>query len=127
MIDRGNQRQEERDAARWCPPRRGPQGVGSAKEPLLTYSLVLRPTDVGYLNKLGPGNLSLGLRRLIDEARTHSAPPPITHPTPIRAFWKVTAAPAIHVQPWLDSLAYRLDSAEQRGVHRRHAALPERH
>ena len=26
--------------------------------------------------------------------------------------WKVTAAPADHVQPWLDSLAYRLDSEE---------------
>lgn len=26
--------------------------------------------------------------------------------------WQVTAAPAEHVQPWLDSLAYRLDSAE---------------
>jgi ribonuclease BN (tRNA processing enzyme) len=26
--------------------------------------------------------------------------------------WSVTGAPAEHVQPWLDSLAYRLDSAE---------------
>ena len=26
--------------------------------------------------------------------------------------WKVTAAPADHVQPWLDSLAYRLDGPE---------------
>jgi ribonuclease BN (tRNA processing enzyme) len=26
--------------------------------------------------------------------------------------WRVTAAPAEHVQPWLDSLAYRLDGAE---------------
>jgi ribonuclease Z len=26
--------------------------------------------------------------------------------------WRVTAAPAEHAQPWLDSLAYRLDSAE---------------
>ena len=26
--------------------------------------------------------------------------------------WRVTAAPAEHVQPWLDSLAYRLDSDE---------------
>ena len=25
--------------------------------------------------------------------------------------WQVTAAPAVHAQPWLDSLAYRLDSA----------------
>ena len=26
--------------------------------------------------------------------------------------WEVTAAPAEHVQPWLDSLAYRLDSPQ---------------
>jgi len=26
--------------------------------------------------------------------------------------WRMTGAPADHVQPWLDSLAYRLDSAE---------------
>lgn len=26
--------------------------------------------------------------------------------------WEVTAAPAEHVQPWLDSLAYRLDTSE---------------
>ena len=26
--------------------------------------------------------------------------------------WQVTAAPAEHVQPWLDSLAYRVDSDE---------------
>jgi hypothetical protein len=47
------------------------------KEPLLTYSLTVRPTDVGYLNKLGHGNLSLGLRRLIDEARIHLIATPI--------------------------------------------------
>lgn len=26
--------------------------------------------------------------------------------------WEVTAAPAVHAQPWLDSLAYRLDTGE---------------
>lgn len=26
--------------------------------------------------------------------------------------WEITAAPALHVQPWLDSLAYRLDTEE---------------
>jgi ribonuclease Z len=26
--------------------------------------------------------------------------------------WEITAAPAVHVQPWLDSLAYRLDTEE---------------
>lgn len=35
-------------------------------EALLTYSLTIRLTDVGVLNQLGRGNLSLGLRRLID-------------------------------------------------------------
>jgi hypothetical protein len=47
------------------------------KEPLLSYSLMLRPTDVGYLNQLGQGNLSLGLRRLIDAARIHLIARPI--------------------------------------------------
>jgi hypothetical protein len=54
-------------------PGAGRKALDQPKEPLLTYSLTVRPTDVGYLNKLGHGNLSLGLRRLIDEARTHSA------------------------------------------------------
>jgi ribonuclease Z len=35
--------------------------------------------------------------------------PGLVHETPD---WRVTAAPAEHVQPYLDSLAYRLDSAE---------------
>jgi ribonuclease BN (tRNA processing enzyme) len=35
--------------------------------------------------------------------------PGLVHETP---GWRVTAAPAEHVQPYLDSLAYRLDSAE---------------
>lgn len=39
--------------------------------PLLTYSFTVRLTDLGVLNRLGEGNLSLGLRRLIDLARTH--------------------------------------------------------
>ena len=41
-------------------------------EPLLTYSLTIRLTDVGVLNQLGRGNLSLGLRRLIDQHRAHT-------------------------------------------------------
>ncbi len=55
----------------------GRKALDRPAEPLLTYSLTLRPTDVGYLNQLGHGNLSLGLRRLIDEARTHL----VTRPT----------------------------------------------
>lgn len=42
-------------------------------EPLLTYSLTLRLSDVGVLNQLGRGNLSLGLRRLIDQAKAREA------------------------------------------------------
>jgi hypothetical protein len=42
-------------------------------EPLLTYSLTLRLSDVGVLNQLGRGNLSLGLRRLVDQARARPA------------------------------------------------------
>ena len=56
-------------------PGAGRKAFDQPKEPLLTYSLMLRPSDVGYLNELGRGNLSLGLRRLIDEARTQSARP----------------------------------------------------
>ena len=40
---------------------------------------------------------------------THDVGPGLVHE---RRGWKVTAAPADHVQPWLDSLAYRLDSPE---------------
>ena len=47
----------------------GRKALDEPQEPLLTYSLMVRPTDVGYLNQLGHGNLSLGLRRLIDSAR----------------------------------------------------------
>ena len=38
-------------------------------EPLATYSFHIRLEDTGVLNRLGHGNLSLGLRRLIDQAR----------------------------------------------------------
>ena len=45
--------------------------------------------------------------------------PPVTHATDIGPGavvdgpdWRMTAAPAVHVQPWLDSLAYRLDTDE---------------
>jgi hypothetical protein len=58
-------------------PGAGRKALDQPKEPLLTYSLMLRPTDVGYLNQLGQGNLSLGLRRLIDEARIHLIARPI--------------------------------------------------
>lgn len=44
-------------------------------EPLLTYSLTLRWSDVGVLNHLGRGNLSLGLRRLIDQRRAQAPGP----------------------------------------------------
>src|SRR5713226_7437354 len=53
----------------------GRKALDQPREPLLTYSLMLRPTDVGYLNQLGHGNLSLGLRRLIDTARVQLPPP----------------------------------------------------
>jgi hypothetical protein len=44
-------------------------------EPLYTYSFHIRLTDTGVLNRLGHGNLSLGLRRLIDQARTAGVVP----------------------------------------------------
>src|SRR5438477_4285170 len=70
----------------------GRKAPDQPREPLLTYSLMLRPTDVGYLNQLGRGNLSLGLRRLVDAARIQPPPPssaPVaTHlPTDSSASW----------------------------------------
>ena len=64
-------------------------------EPLLTYSLTMRLSDVGVLNQLGRGNLSLGLRRLIDQHRARDgAPPRLVQPQgdtePIRAHEKGT-------------------------------------
>lgn len=60
----------------------GRKALDQPREPLLTYSLMLRPTDVGYLNQLGHGNLSLGLRRLIDTARIQ-LPAPSLAPTAV--------------------------------------------
>jgi hypothetical protein len=56
-------------------PGAGRKALDQPERPLLTYSLTLRLTDVGYLNQLGRGNLSLGLRRLIDTARIQLPPP----------------------------------------------------
>jgi hypothetical protein len=76
MIGLGNQTCEDvlmpRGGAR---PGAGRKALDQPQEPLLTYSLMLRLTDVGYLNQLGHGNLSLGLRRLIDTARIQLPPP----------------------------------------------------
>lgn len=44
-------------------------------EPLYTYSFNIRLEDTGVLNRLGHGNLSLGLRRLIDQARAAGVVP----------------------------------------------------
>ena len=52
----------------------GRKAQDQPSEPLLTYSLTLRLSDVGVLNQLGHGNLSLGLRRLIDQAKAREAP-----------------------------------------------------
>jgi hypothetical protein len=61
----------------------GRKAQDQPEKPLLTYSLTLRLTDVGYLNQLGRGNLSLGLRRLIDAARIQ-LPPPSSAPVAAR-------------------------------------------
>jgi hypothetical protein len=44
-------------------------------EPLYTYSFHIRLEDTGVLNRLGHGNLSRGLRRLIDQARAAGIAP----------------------------------------------------
>ncbi len=43
-------------------------------EPLAIYSFTIRLTDIGVLNRVGDGNLSLGLRRLIDLAYQQQLP-----------------------------------------------------
>jgi hypothetical protein len=48
-------------------------------EPLYTYSFNIRLEDTGVLNRLGHGNLSLGLRRLLDQARTAGIAPTRSH------------------------------------------------
>jgi len=49
-------------------------------EVLLSYSLRLRRSDVGVLNQLGQGNLSLGLRRLVDQHRARDGMAAATTP-----------------------------------------------
>jgi len=52
-------------------------------ETLTPYTLTLRLTDVGTLNRIGEGNLSRGLRRLIDRGNaTGLIPPVMTVPGP---------------------------------------------
>src|SRR5437879_10623749 len=75
MIDHGNQTWRKPMPRGGARRGAGRKALDQPREPLLTYSLMLRPTDVGYLNQLGRGNLSLGLRRLIDTARTELPPP----------------------------------------------------
>lgn len=57
-------------------PGAGRKAKDDPSEPLLTYSLTLRWSDIGVLNQLGRGNLSLGLRRLIDHHRAHASTAP---------------------------------------------------
>ncbi len=55
-------------------PGAGRKAKDQPGEPLSTYSFTIRLTDVGVLNRVGRGNLSLGLRRLIDLACQHQLP-----------------------------------------------------
>ena len=54
-------------------PGAGRKAKDQPSEPLLSYSLRLRRSDVGVLNQLGQGNLSLGLRRLVDHHRARAS------------------------------------------------------
>jgi hypothetical protein len=53
-------------------PGAGRKAKDQPTEALLSYSLRLRRSDVGVLNQLGQGNLSLGLRRLVDQHRARA-------------------------------------------------------
>ena len=55
-------------------PGAGRKAVDRPTEPLLTYSFTVRLSDLGVLNRLGRGNHSLGLRRLIDQHRARTNP-----------------------------------------------------
>jgi len=48
-----------------------------AEGPLYSVTVTLRLTDLGDLNRLGAGNYSRGLRRLIDLGNEHGLIPPI--------------------------------------------------
>ncbi len=56
-------------------PGAGRKAKDHPDQPLLTYSLTLRLADVGILNQLGRGNLSMGLRRLVDQHRAQTGTP----------------------------------------------------
>jgi hypothetical protein len=58
----------------------GRKATDRPSEPLLTYSFTVRWSDVGVLNRLGHGNHSLGLRRLIDQARAQGVVGPTMVP-----------------------------------------------
>ena len=64
-------RRDGHDARRGAP---GRKARDRPDEPLYTYSFTIRLTDIGVLNRVGDGNLSLGLRRLIDLACQHQFP-----------------------------------------------------
>ena len=64
-------------------PGAGRKATDRPGEPLLTSAFTVRWSDVGCLNRLGRGNHSLGLRRLIDQARARDA----TGPTPVPPEW----------------------------------------
>lgn len=64
-------------------------------------------------------NHPLSLNAYVNKGGVLPRLPPVTHATDIGPgsvidgpSWQITSASAVHVQPWLDSLAYRLDSEE---------------
>lgn len=64
-------------------------------------------------------NHPLSLNAYVNKGGVLPRMPPVTHATDIGPGavidgpdWQITSAPAVHVQPWLDSLAYRLDTDE---------------
>jgi hypothetical protein len=85
-------------------PGAGRKAPDHPTEPLLTYSLTLRLTDVGVLNRLGRGNLSLGLRRLIDQHRAHADAPVSAH-----AAGEAPGSPPVRTQPTGDAKPTRGD------------------
>lgn len=85
----------------------------------LTHRLIDRDEGAFAPDWIARINHPLSLNAHTRRGGTLPRQPPLVHANNIGpgsvvegGNWEITAAPAVHVQPWLDSLAYRLDTEE---------------
>lgn len=83
----------------------------------LTHRLMDRDEGAFAPDWVARINHPLSLNAYVSRGGVLPREAPVTHATDIGPGavipgpdWEITAAPAVHVEPWLDSLAYRLDS-----------------